>query len=66
MNAAGAIFTLVAVLLQLALPRRLAIVPLLVTFAWMTRGQVLDVGSANFTVMRIVICAGFLRVLLRG
>lgn len=66
MNAAGAIFTLVAVLLQLALPRRLAIVPLLLTFAWMTRGQVLDVGSANFTVMRIVICAGFLRVLLRG
>jgi len=66
MNAAGAIFTLVAVLLQFVLPRRWAMVPLLLTFAWMTRGQVLELGSADFTVMRIVICAGFLRVLLRG
>jgi len=66
MNELGAIFTLVAVLLQFVLPRRLAIVPLLLTFAWMTRGQVLELGSADFTVMRIVICAGFLRVLLRG
>ena len=66
MNGAGAVFTQVAVLLQFALPRRLAIVPLLLTFAWMTRGQVLELGPAHFTVMRIVICAGFLRVLLRG
>ena len=66
MNELGAVFTLVAVVLQLVLPRRLAIVPLLLTFAWMTRGQVLEVGSADFTVMRIVICVGFLRVLLRG
>lgn len=66
MNGFGAVFTLVAVLLQFVLPRRLAMLPLLLTFAWMTRGQVLELGSADFTVMRIVICAGFLRVLLRG
>jgi hypothetical protein len=66
MNTYGALFTLLVCLLQLALPRRWAILPLLLTFALMTRGQVLDVFGANFTVLRIVVGIGFLRVLLRN
>ncbi len=66
MNTYGALFTLQVCLLQLALPRRWAILPLLLTFALMTRGQVLDVFGANFTVLRIVVGIGFLRVLLRN
>lgn len=66
MNVYGASFTLLVCFLQLALPRRWAILPLLLTFALMTRGQALYVMGANFTVLRIVVGIGFLRVLLRN
>jgi len=66
MSTYGALFTLLVCVLQLALPRRWAILPLLLTFSLMTRGQVLDVFGANFTVLRIVVGVGVLRVLLRS
>lgn len=66
MNAVGLAFTLVACLLIFVLPRRHAVLPLLATAALMTRGQVLDIAGAQFTVLRLVVGVGVLRLLLRG
>lgn len=66
MNGIGALFTVVASALLLSLPRRLAAIPLLLGAAYMTRGQVLELGPADFTVMRILVFVGFVRVLARG
>jgi len=64
MNPIGLIFTLVASVFLLALPRRLAAIPLLIGTAYMTRGQELDLG-AHFTVLHILVMVGILRVLLK-
>jgi hypothetical protein len=44
----------------------LAAIPLLVGAAYMTRGQILEIGPAHFTVVRILVTVGILRVLLKG
>lgn len=66
MNAFGAIFLLLAGLLQLGLPRRWAAVPLLLGAASMTRAQDVDIGGAHFTVMHWLVLIGAVRVALRG
>lgn len=66
MNAIGLAFTLVACVLIFVLPRRHAVVPLLAAAALMTRGQVLEIAGAEFTVLRLVVGVGVLRLLLRG
>ncbi len=66
MNATGISFTILASLLLLSLPRRLAAIPLLLGAAYMTRGQILALGPANLTVLRILVVVGFVRVLARG
>lgn len=50
----------------LALPRSWAPLPLLVGACYMTLGQGVEVGPFNFTVIRILIGAGLLRLLMRG
>lgn len=65
MNAIGIVFTLVASVYLFTLPRRSAATPLLIGAAYMTRGQVLEVGPASFTVMRILVTVGILRALLK-
>ena len=66
MNAIGFLFTLVAGILIFRLPRKWAFVPLLAGAAYMTRGQVLELGPLNFPVVRLLVTIGFLRVLTRG
>jgi hypothetical protein len=65
MNAIGASFLALCSLLMLTLPRRWAALPLVFCAAYMTEGQVLQIGPAHFTVARLVVAVGFLRVLLR-
>jgi hypothetical protein len=65
MNSIGIAFATVCVLLMLTLPRRWAILPLILSAAYMTHGQALEIAGANFTMLRIVVAVGFLRVLLR-
>lgn len=65
MNAIGFIFTLVNCVLIWVLPRRLAILPLLIGAAYMTRGQILDLGPLHFPVIRVIITVGLLRVMSR-
>jgi hypothetical protein len=66
MNTAGTLFTCFASFLQLVLPRRFALLPLLLTFVWMTDGQVFDLNGLNFTALRVVVGFGVLRVWTRG
>lgn len=49
-----------------ALPRSWAPLPLLVGACYMTLGQGVEIGPFNFTVIRILIGVGLLRLLLRG
>ncbi len=66
MNVVGAIFFVIAAIYTFALPRRLAILPLLLSAVYMTRGQVLEIGPANFTIPQLLVTAGFLRTMMRG
>ena len=66
MNAPVVIFMVLNALGILVLPRSWAPLPLLVGACYMTLGQGIEVGPFNFTVIRILIGAGLLRLLLRG
>jgi len=66
MNSLAATFTLVNVITMLALPRQWASLPLLIGTCYMTYGQGTEFGAYSFTVIRIIIAAGILRVLFRG
>lgn len=66
MNAIGAAFLAIASVLMLALPRRLAVLPLVLSALYMTGGQLLQIGPATFTMPRLMVLVGFLRVLVRG
>lgn len=66
MTPAAILFLLVNALALLALPRRLAPLPLLVGACYMTLGQGVDVGPFRFTVIRLLALAGFIRVLVRS
>lgn len=65
MNAIGFLFTLINCILIWVLPRRLAILPVLIGAAYMTRGQILDLGPLHFPVIRIIITVGLLRAMSR-
>lgn len=66
MNAPVLIFMVLNALGILVLPRSWAPLPLLVGACYMTLGQGIAIGPFNFTVIRILIGAGLLRLLLRG
>jgi len=66
MNGIAIAFTLINAIALLGLPRRWAPVPLLVGACYMTIGQVIDVGPFSFTVIRLLVLVGFIRILMRG
>lgn len=61
----GLALTVIASMLILVLPRRLAPLPLLAAACYMTVGQVVKVGPFDFTVHRILLLSGWTRVVLR-
>jgi hypothetical protein len=58
--------TLIAGLLILFLPRRFAIVPLLVSAIFITLQQQIIIATLNFTMLRILVLFGWLRLLMRS
>lgn len=66
MNAIGIAVAAVNVLLLLVLPRRLALLPLLLAASYMVREQDFEIASAHFSVLRLLVLFGALRVLMRG
>lgn len=66
MNPLATLFTLIASVALLTVPRRWAPLPLLLGACYMTLGQGINLGPFSFTVIRIVILVGWVRVLARG
>ncbi len=59
------VFILCMGLLLLVLPRRYAIVPLLVSGCYMTLGQALIIGGLHFYLIRIIIFFGMIRIFVK-
>ena len=65
-NALGLSFGLLMGLLMVVLPRRQALLPVLALICYMTMGQRLMIFGLNFTMIRVLLLFGFVRVVLRG
>ena len=50
----------------LVLPRRWALLPLLVGSCYMTVSQSFNIGPFTFTVIRVLVLVAFLRIAIRG
>lgn len=58
-------FTLFMGVLTLLLPRHFVVIPLIVTACYMTLGERIVLLSLNFTILRIIILFGWLRIIIR-
>jgi hypothetical protein len=65
MNGIALAFLLINAIALLTLPRRWAPLPFLVGASYMTIGQGIEIGPFAFTVIRILIAVGVLRIVLR-
>jgi hypothetical protein len=65
-NFTAIVFTSVAAFFLFRLPRQWAALPLLVGAGYMTLGPALNMGPFHFTVIRILVAVGFLRILVKG
>jgi len=66
MNKIAIVFLLINATALLVLPRRLAPLPLLIGACYVTRGQGIDLGPFSFSVLRLLILFGFIRVIFKG
>lgn len=66
MNQFAIIFLLLNIIALLLLPRRWAPLPLLVGACYIIRDQMIEISSLSFTVLRILILVGLIRVFIRG
>jgi hypothetical protein len=66
MNLAAACFLLLSAAALLSLPRRWAPLPLIAGACYMTLGQGIEAGPFTFTIGRLLIATGLVRLLLRG
>lgn len=66
MNGFAAIFLVLNAVALLALPRRWAPLPLLLGACYMTSGQAVMLGPFHFTVLRLLVLFGVIRLLVRG
>jgi hypothetical protein len=65
MNLIGLCSTLFLALLTIILPRRLAFLPILISVCFLTYGQVSVVMGFNFTILRVLVFVGWVRILIR-
>ncbi len=65
-SAFGALFALCMSALLVALPRRLVLLPIVLTTCYMTFGQQIVIAGLHFTILRILVLIALIRGLLRG
>jgi len=65
-NPLGLVFTILMGILLLVLPRRYALLPVIALVCYMTMGMRIMIGPLNFTMLRVVLPFGWLRLILRG
>ncbi|MBN9662343.1 MAG: hypothetical protein J0H49_29360 [Acidobacteria bacterium] len=66
LNPFGVLFTLCMGLLLLLFPRRKALIPLVLMTCYMTFGQQVVLMSLHFTMLRLIVLVGCVRVVVRG
>ncbi len=66
MNAFAIIFVLINAIALLLLPRRWAPLPFLIGTCYMTMGQGIEIGPFTFTVLRMLVAVGVVRIIARG
>lgn len=66
MTFAGFLILFICAAFLLALPRRLAAVPLLCGYLYMTVGQSLNLGGLNLYAIRVLILVGVVRIMAQG
>jgi hypothetical protein len=65
-NITGLLFTLAMCIALVALPRRKALLPVLVLVCYMTMGERIVIAGLNFTMIRVMLLFGWARVVVRG
>lgn len=66
MNTAATAFVFITACALLAVPRSIAVLPLLIGTCFLPAYVGLEVGSLNFTAVRLLIAVGLIRVVVRG
>lgn len=66
LNAGSGVFLVIAAVLLAVLPRRSAVIPVLLAAVYTMRLPFLQLGPANLSVLRILVLVGIVRVLARG
>jgi hypothetical protein len=66
MNPLAIILITVNSIMLIALPRKWAVLPMIIGACYMTLDQKIDIGAASLTMLRILIIAGFIRVVIRN
>ena len=62
----GFLFAAAMGILLILLPRRLALLPIIITVCYMTIGQQVVIAGLHFSIMRMVILFGWVRLIVRG
>ena len=65
LNPLGLLFTVCMGILLLQLPRRLALVPVVLTTCYITFGQRFQIAGLHFTMLRVLVLLGFARTIFR-
>ncbi len=65
-NPQGIAFALLMGIFLVVLPRRFAIIPILMLVSYMTMGTNIVVGGLNFTMLRLLLVFGWVRLIVRG
>jgi len=65
-NPAALIFFITSAALLMSVPRKWAILPLLLGCSYMTMGQGIEVGSVSLPIYRMLLLVGVIRIFLRG
>jgi len=66
MTPLGVLLTSIYVLMVVALPRRWAMLGVFAGICYMTQGQIVNLGGFHLQAIRMVLLAGFIRVVARG
>ncbi|QJE97069.1 hypothetical protein [Luteolibacter luteus] len=66
MNILGIIFFVISAIALMSVPRRWAVIPLLMGVIYITHGQAVNLGGIKLPVFRMLLAVGLVRVVVRG
>lgn len=66
MNPLGILFFLISAIALMSVPRRWAIIPLLMGVVFITHGQAINLGGIKLPVFRMLLAVGLFRIIVKG